>query len=120
MHSLKPLFVLLAVAALLAAPHAALAQSAGDDQYTDPFANGDQPADDPGAGGGTEGDGSQEQGGSPNDGASLAESEPGLSTDNAAGTPTGSLPRTGFPVLLVLASGYVLLLAGTVIRRRLR
>jgi hypothetical protein len=117
-HSLKPLFVLLAVAALLAAPHAALAQSAGDDQYTDPFANGDQPADDPGAGGGTEGEGSQDQGGSPDDGASLAESEPELSTDN--GTPTGSLPRTGFPVLLVLASGYVLLLAGTVIRRRLR
>ena len=49
MSAVRPRLAALAAAALLATPAAAFAQSAGDEQYQDPFANEDQ-GQSPGAG----------------------------------------------------------------------
>jgi hypothetical protein len=116
------LLALLALAACLALPAGALAQSAGDDQYTDPFSGGDEPA-------------QQEQpapeqpaGQAPEQPAEPAPdtsepapggngtAEPASSAEAAQST--GTLPRTGAPVVLFAAAGYALLLAGIAIRRQ--
>jgi hypothetical protein len=112
----RALAALLVVAALLAVPGAALAQSAGDEQYVDPFQGGEeQPAPAP-----------QEVPATP---AAPAEPAPAAPSSGAAqggqvtaepsqtGAPT--LPRTGMPAVLVLSAGYALLLAGVALRRRL-
>jgi hypothetical protein len=119
------LLALLALAACLALPAGALAQSAGDDQYTDPFGGGDEPA-------------RQEQP-PPEQPAPEQPAEP--APDTSAPAPGGNgtaeaapsadaapsaeasqssqtLPRTGAPVLLFAAAGYALLLAGIAIRRQ--
>jgi hypothetical protein len=111
---------LLAVAASLALPSMALAQSAGDEQYTDPFGQEDpaaqpqepapeQPVEQP------SGTSAPAPGGN-----GTAEAAPEAEAAPAAeaaqeGSPT--LPRTGAPVLLFAVIGYALLLAGVAIRR---
>jgi hypothetical protein len=119
--------------ALLGAPPAALGQSAGDEQYVDPFQG--------------DGGGQQEQpapspqpqpapvpepqpapapeqpaapaapaeGGDGTTGTAPPAAEP-AQAQAAPGGPT--LPRTGAPVLLLGAAGYALLLAGIAIRRQ--
>jgi hypothetical protein len=124
----RALTALITAAALLAAPAVALGQSAGDEQYTDPFQGGD--------GGGQEQPAQQPSDPPPSEPVEPAPSEPvepaagGNGTAEAApsaepapsaeaaqeASPT--LPRTGLPVLILATIGYVLLLAGIVIRRK--
>jgi LPXTG-motif cell wall-anchored protein len=114
LRPLLPLVLLLAAA--LAVPSSSAAQSAGDDQYTDPFGQVEEPQ-----GGG-------EQPAPPAPEPVPAEPAPpagGNGTAEAApqaeaaqeGSPT--LPRTGAPVVLFAAAGYALLLAGIAIRRKI-
>jgi hypothetical protein len=104
--------VILAVA-LLVAPAAALAQSAGDDQYVDPFEGGD--------GGGQQEQ--QEPAPAPEEPAApapsaSADSEATEATTQPAQSDGATLPRTGLPVLGLLASGLGLLLSGAAVRRK--
>jgi LPXTG-motif cell wall-anchored protein len=104
----------LIAAALLAAPGGALAQSAGDEQYQDPF-GADEPAQ------------SDQRQSAPQSGASPAQpgSQPAPSGSQPAaegqagqqGVP--ELANTGSPVALLAAGGALLLAAGLLLRRRL-
>jgi LPXTG-motif cell wall-anchored protein len=123
MPDLRRRLALLTAAFCLAGPAAALAQSAGDDQYTDPFG---------GSGGGQQ----EEPAATPEPApapageptpapvaAAPAEpaSAPGTSTPGetaAAGSGGTELPRTGAPTGLVVALGATLLLGGLLLRRR--
>lgn len=99
--------LLLAVLAL-ALPSAALAQSAGDEQYADPFGQVD------------DGGGQDQQAQAPDDSAPApaepAQTAPAEATQDTA-APT--LPRTGpgLPAWYIAINGAVLLLAGTALRR---
>jgi hypothetical protein len=112
----RALAALILGVALMASPAASLAQSAGDDQYVDPFQGGD--------GGGQQ----EEPAPPPEEPAAPAPDTPapapgGNGTSEAAPSAEGaqpgteSLPRTGAPVILFAAAGYALLLAGIAIRR---
>jgi hypothetical protein len=115
----RALAVLLTLAALLAVPAAALAQSAGDEQYVDPFQGGEQqPSEAP-----------QEappeapaEATEPAPAAPTAPAAPSDAAGEATATPAQAdaptLPRTGFPAMLLLSAGYALLLAGFTIRRK--
>jgi hypothetical protein len=113
----RALAALLLLAALLTLPAAALAQSAGDEQYVDPFqGDQEQPAQQP-----------QEAPAEPTE-AAPAEPAPaapatpsteGEVTAAPAQTEAPTLPRTGLPVLLILSAGYALMLAGVALRRTL-
>jgi hypothetical protein len=101
--------------ALLAAPASALAQSAGDEQYVDPFQG-------EGNGGQTEQQAPEQD---PPPAPALEQpSEPPPSSNGeespaeAAQETSPTLPRTGAPVILFAAAGYALLLAGIAIRRQ--
>jgi hypothetical protein len=98
-------------------PATATAQSAGDDQYEDPFGGGEEPA--PPAAEQTPQPAEPE----PTDPAP-AEPSAGSQGETAAGTPTvtsgAELPRTGANAGLLGGAGVVLVLAGTVVRLRLR
>jgi hypothetical protein len=105
------LVVLIAVLAL-AAPAAVLADSAGDNQYQDPFANtapqNTTPQTAPAP--------------APTSPAQPAPAQPtsssgGPATDPAAAS--GQLPRTGLDLRLVGGAGIVLLGGGLLLRRRL-
>ena len=115
--------MLVALAATLALPCSALAQSAGDEQYTDPFGQEDpagqqqepapapeQPVEPPSspAEPAPGGNGTAEAG-------PTSEAAP---TSEATQEGSATLPRTGGPVVLVAAIGYALLLAGIAIRRK--
>jgi hypothetical protein len=107
----RAIAALILAVALLAVPASALAQSAGDEQYVDPFQG--------------EGNGGQaeQQETQP---APVPEqpSEPAPSVESdapaaeAAQESAPALPRTGAPVALLAAAGYALLLAGIAIRRQ--
>jgi hypothetical protein len=106
---------LILAAALAGAPATALAQSAGDEQYTDPFAEQDQaPA---------EQEQQQQPAAPPAEpspgGNGDAEAAPAEDAGTAAAQPASpTLPRTGAPVLLLAVAGYALLLGGFAIRRQ--
>jgi len=128
----------LVVALLLGAPGSAVAQSAGDDQYDDPF--GDEPAQSEGGGDdtGSGSDGADRSEGSTGGGGSSPGSESsgsGAAAGTGAGAETGTapsatasgvqgdgaqLPRTGGAAGVLLAAGAVLLAGGAVLRVRLR
>jgi hypothetical protein len=105
----------LAAATLLAAPAPALAQSAGDEQYEDPFAGENQSQPEPTA--------------TPAPAASApAASAPEAGTEPSApasaALPASQqqplLPRTGLDAAPILAAGVVLLAAGITLRVRVR
>jgi hypothetical protein len=116
----RALAALLTVVVLLAVPAAALAQSAGDEQYVDPFQGGEeepsqQPQEAP-----------QETPAAPAEPApaepapaapSSPPAEQGEVTAAPAPIDAPTLPRTGLPVVLILSAGYALLLAGVALRR---
>jgi LPXTG-motif cell wall-anchored protein len=127
---------------LTLSPAAALAQSSGDQQYADPFANNGQNQSggggSSGGGGGSGGGGSSSSGGGqgqavPSAGqGQAAPSAGGVAASQAQGT-TGTasqgsgtaaqsgsreLPRTGLDAGVVAVLGAVLLLAGLALRRR--
>jgi len=121
MPDLRRRLAVLTVAFLLAGPASALAQSAGDDQYDDPFGGGgggqqEEPAQTP--------EPTPAPAGEPAPApvpAATAEpaAEPGAPASgetSAAGD--GELPRTGAPVELVAAIGALMLGGGLVLRRR--
>jgi hypothetical protein len=116
----RALTALITAAALLAAPTVALGQSAGDEQYTDPFQGGDgggqeQPAQQPSEPAPSEPVEPSPGGNGTAEAAPLAESAPSA---EAAQEASPTLPRTGLPVLILATIGYALLLAGIVIRRK--
>jgi hypothetical protein len=113
---------------LIATPATAGAQSAGDEQYVDPFQNG--------AGGGQGNDGNSGSGGERDGGGGLAESGSApAGTGDTAGSagrtssePADSaasvaddgsaLPNTGLPLAGVVCAGVLLLTGGAALRRR--
>jgi hypothetical protein len=108
------LVTVLLAALLLALPSGALAQSAGDEQYADPF---EQPQEQP-----------QEQpSGSQDEPAPAPEPAPAESSQTATATETQvaqetdspTLPATGLPVALLAGAGGLLLAAGSMLRRQL-
>jgi len=118
-------YIALAFVALLVAvalPAAALAQSAGEDQYTDPLQGGGSNSS---GGGGSSGGGSG--GGGGGGGGSAPAQSAGTQSDDP--TPTqatpaqaddpdgGGLPRTGFPVAVLVGAGLILLSGGLALRR---
>jgi hypothetical protein len=125
----RALIALITAAALLVAPAVALGQSAGDEQYTDPFQGGDgggqeQPAQQP-----EQPAAQPEQPATPaptptepapggNGTAEAAPSAEAAPTSQATQDGAPTLPRTGLPVLVLAAIGYALLLAGIAIRRK--
>jgi LPXTG-motif cell wall-anchored protein len=113
------------IAALILAltPTAALAQSAGDDQYSDPF--GDEQSQSSGGSGGSGSSGSAGAGSAPSassgSAAQAAPSTAAPAATAASGTAAaegGQLPRTGLDAGLVAAIGAGLLGIGFVLRRR--
>jgi hypothetical protein len=111
---LRPFTALLATVLLLALPGVALAQSAGDDQYADPFGDTEQPS-----------DGGQSGGDQPVDNGGSNAAPPASAAPAPAATPTGAeatsaaptLPRTGWDVVLLFAAAFPLLLGGIALRR---
>jgi hypothetical protein len=117
----RALAALLTVAVFLAVPAAGLAQSAGDEQYVDPFQGGEEqpaqqpqePAQEP----------PQEPAAQPVEPAPAAPAAPSGGDGDVTAAPaqpeSPTLPRTGWPVVLVGSAGYALLLAGVALRRKL-
>ena len=118
----------LAALILTLSPAAALAQSAGDQQYADPFGNNEQNQSGGGSSGGGGGGGSSGGGqsqGAPSSGVAGAQAQGTTGTATSSSTtgttaqsPSGQLPSTGLDAGLVAALGAVLLLAGLALRRR--
>jgi hypothetical protein len=114
--------ILAAVLALaLALPGAALAQSAGDDQYVDPFdeSQGQQQGEAtplPQDSGGQGGDGTAE---APAEPQVVPEAAPATSSTTGAPAVEGSqtLPVTGIPAAVHALAGIFLLAAGATLRR---
>jgi hypothetical protein len=107
---MRRLVTLLIAASMLALPCAALAQSAGDEQYADPFGQVKEPN-----------GGNDQQAQAPDQSAQApAQASPTTGADQSvasqeAAAPT--LPRTGLDGVLFAVMGATLLLAGTTIRR---
>ncbi len=119
----RALIALITAAALLAMPGVALGQSAGDEQYTDPFQGGDgggqeQPAEQPSAPAPSEPAAPVEPAPGGNGTAEAAPSAEAAPAAEAAQEASPTLPRTGLPVLILATIGYALLLAGIAIRRK--
>jgi hypothetical protein len=121
--------VALTCALALAFPAAALAQGAGDDQYTDPFA--DQPAQSGGGSSGSSNSSGSSSGSSTTSGASSGTGGASSGSTSAAssGTPapatatadppaSSELARTGGDALPTALAGAALLLGGVALRRR--
>ena len=104
----------LAAAALLAAPTTALGQSAGDDQYEDPFAGDHQEQTQEPAATATPAPAAP----APAEPAQAPESTPAPAPE--PGAAPAELPRTGLDTGPVLAIGAVLLAGGVALRLRVR
>ena len=103
----RPIAALL-VAALLAAPAGALAQSAGDEQYSDPFGEVEDPGQENGGSNGSSGPDTDTTVAAPAEGAADA------ATADSSGS---TLPRTGFPAVLAAMLGALLLVMGAAVWR---
>jgi hypothetical protein len=117
----RPLAALAAALVVLAAPAPALAQSAGDDQYQDPF-GGNSGGDSSGNGGSPDGGGSAPSAPAPAPAPATPAADP-APVQPAATAPAGvQLPYTGSPVpaALLAAAGTLLLAGGITLRIRLR
>jgi hypothetical protein len=106
--------VAVALAALmLLAPSTAMAQSAGDDQYADPFGQVDEPS-------GSQGEPAPAQEAVPAEpvvpGEPVAPAEEALASQQAQAP---ALPATGLPAGIVAGAGALMLSAGAALRRRL-
>jgi hypothetical protein len=119
------LAIILTFTMAIAAPAGALAQSAGDEQYVDPFQGGGGNAGRPGSqnDGGQGGATPSDTQGSTAEGAtgSTATAAPDSSAAGVdAGTATSSgaqLPRTGLPMVALAALGVGLMIGGLALRR---
>lgn len=110
----------LAAALALGVPAPALAQSAGDDQYRDPFAGGEgQQQQTGGNGGGSDGD-TQTAPAPANPAPAPSRtpaSAPSANASEPVATTAGELPRTGSSAVWVAALGVLLVAAGVHLRR---
>lgn len=120
----RKLLAVLASAVVLASPSAALAQSAGDEQYADPLAGDDsgQPAkDNSGGQDNTTGQGDTPDRGNdqPADSGTSGTAAPGADSTAAPQARAGAeqLPRTGLEVVMFVVTGAVFVLTGTVMQR---
>ena len=125
------MLALLAALALFALPGTALAQNAGDDQYSDPLAGqgggGRSGSVTDGGSSGSSGSSGGGGGGSTvtpttptsagNSGTSGTGTTTGTPQTTAAGGSQGELPRTGFDVIVTIELGLAMLLAGLVSHR---
>jgi hypothetical protein len=113
----------LLVALALLAPASAFAQSAGDEQYADPFGDGQSQSDNQGS--------SNDQGSSSGGGTTTAQAAPTATPAPAqAPAPTATtaqaapaapqLPRTGGDPITPAVAGFWLLLGGVALRARVR
>jgi hypothetical protein len=109
---MRRLVTLLIAASMLALPAAALAQSAGDEQYADPFGQ----VKDPNSGQGQQSQAPAQSAPTPAQTAAPANTADQAVASQTADAPT--LPRTGLPAWYLALYGAVLLLAGTALRRR--
>lgn len=98
---------LLLTVLFLVLPSAALAQSAGDEQYADPFGQVEEPN-------GSDGQQAQAPETEPAPAEPAAPAEEAVASQETA-APT--LPATGLPALLLAGSGALLLAGGTTLRR---
>jgi hypothetical protein len=120
MHRGRHRYLIAALVALFVAvalPAAALAQSSGEDQYTDPLAGGGSGS----TGGGSSGGGGGGGGSStPSAPASTppADTSPAQPQATPAQANRNSLPRTGFPIALLVGSGLIMVGTGLAVRRR--
>jgi hypothetical protein len=107
---MRRLVTVILAASMLVLPSAALAQSAGDEQYADPFGQ----TDDQGGG-----DGQLAQAPEPEPAPEPAQSDEALgqSEPEIAQTAAPTLPATGLPAALLAGSGALLLAGGTTLRR---
>jgi hypothetical protein len=113
---MRRLLTLLVTLSLLALPSAALAQSAGDEQYADPFGQVDEPS-------GSQGEGEGEPAPAPEPTPAPApapsdEVAGATQTDVVQQTDAPTLPATGLPAGLLAGTGALLLAAGSTLRRR--
>lgn len=113
----------LLVALSLLAPASAFAQSAGDEQYADPFGDGQSQSDNQGS--------SNDQGSSSGGGTTTAQAAPTptpapaqapapVATTAQAAPAAPQLPRTGGDPITPAVAGFWLLLGGVALRARVR
>ena len=109
----------LAAVLALSSPAAALAQSAGDDQYRDPFGEEEQPQQQEPGSGGSQGGGDTGAGATPPAAATPAPTTPApaVPAEEPVATTAETLPRTGLAAGVVAALGFGLLAAGLGLRR---
>ena len=108
---MRRLVALLLAVSMLALPSAALAQSAGDEQYADPFGQTEEPnpaPDEPAP--------AQEPAPAPAEQAAPAVPAEQAVASQQAQAPT--LPATGMPAHLLASMGALLLASGALLRRR--
>lgn len=133
MRTIRGLLALaLVVVVAVALPATVLAQSAGDEQYTDPFQGQNDSGGNGGGGGGgngssgsgtTQGGGDVTSGGSEDSG-TTGSTTTAPSTESAtpdatgAGSGSATLPVTGGPATMLAAIGAAFLLSGLALRRR--
>jgi hypothetical protein len=98
----------------LVVPATVLAQSAGDEQYVDPFQGSGG-----GGGGGNGSEGGSDNGSTPTT-TTPSDTATGTVESTTAESGDGTLPRTGFSLLPVTLTGLFLLGAGLAVRRGAR
>jgi hypothetical protein len=108
---LAPVLILVLAVAVAAMPATAFAQSAGDDQYVDPFQNSGGGNDGGSQGGG---DGDDTSGGNGEVAPAPAETAPSTAAQTGDG---GGLPTTGLAIGGVALTGVLLLGGGMALRR---
>ncbi len=101
---------------LFAVPATALAQSAGDDQYSDPLAGSEQPSTQQGQQQQSNSGTPQSSEPAPTQSAPVTPAQSGTAA-NGAESGDDSLPRTGLDVVLLFAAAAPLLLGGFALRR---
>ena len=96
---------------LLALPSAAMAQSAGDEQYADPFGQTDEPN-------GSQSEPAPEPDAAPAPAAPATPAAPAEQAVSSQDAAAPTLPATGLPAFLLASAGAMLLASGAVLRRR--
>ncbi|MBA3261571.1 MAG: hypothetical protein H0T69_03675 [Thermoleophilaceae bacterium] len=125
-RALTLLLMLALTVPVAAAPSTAFAQSAGDDQYVDPFQDDETGNGDQGNTGGDQGNSGGDQGnsGSGDDTTTSDQTASqdsgdtaGVNTSEEAASSDATLPRTGFPLGELALVGVILLGGGFALRR---